>query len=341
VSLVKLSLARRFFIAFALLGSLAGCGDPPSPFAHQTPFSNPLLRPGLRGGVIVAPVAVPNHDLPGDVITDAVVLGLRDAEIPAMTQAEAVPIASTARPALPPTSTSGAVPARPARLPIRPTLRGEIGQAAPNGPLRLTWRLIATDGHEITSFISEPRVSAADWQALSPALRAAIASDVVRGVERYLDEAEGLPPDVKSLPKVTIAGIDGVAGGPISAMGPQAMARALEYHLKQAGLTVGDALADDGAIVIGAIEIKPATSVRGGPPQDNLKVSWTVLRADGRELGVISQANDVPRGALQGAWGDLAFLIAEAATPGIIDLLEQSVMAEADAAAKSGKPVTP
>lgn len=319
---------------------LGGCGDPPSPFAHQTPFSNPLLRPGLRGGVIVTPVATPNHDLPGDVITDAVVLALRDAEIPAMTEAEAAPIASTARPAIPPTSTSGAVPARPARTPIRPTLRGEIGQApsnssGANGPLRLTWRLVATDGHEVTSFVSEPRASAADWQTLSPALRAAIASDVVRGVERYLDEAEGLPPDIKTLPKVTIAGVDGVAGA-----GPQAMARALEYHLKQAGLTVGDTLADDGAIVMGAIEIKPA-AIRGGPPQDNLKVSWTVLRADGRELGVISQANDVPRSALQGAWGDLAFLIAEAATPGIIDLLEQSVMADADAAAKSGKPVTP
>jgi len=324
-----------------MLGLLAGCGDPPSPFQHQTPFSNPLLRPGLRGGVIVAPVTTPNHDeVPGDVITDAVVLALRDAEIPAMTQAEAAPIASTARPALPPTSTSGAVPARPARAPIRPTLRGELGQApanssGANGPLRLTWRLVATDGREIANFVSEPRASAADWQSLSPVLRAAIAGDVVRGVERYLDEAEGLPPDIKALPKVTIAGVDGVTGA-----GPQAMARALEYHLKQAGLTVGDALADDGAIVMGAIEIKPAAA-RGGQPQDNLKVSWTVLRPDGRELGVISQANDVPRGALTGAWGDLAFLIAEAATPGIIDLLEQAVMADADAAAKSGKPVTP
>lgn len=319
-----------------LLLALAACGDPPSPFQHQTPFSNQLLRPGLRGGLIVAPVTTPNHDeVPGDVITDAVVLALRDADIPAMTQAEAAPIASTARPALPPTSTTGAVPARAARAPIRPTLRGELGQASANAPLRLTWRLVATDGHEITSFISEPRAGAADWQSLSPALRAAIAADVVRGVEHYLDEAEGLPPEIKALPKLTIAGVDGVSGA-----GPQAMARALEYHLKQAGLSVGDALADDGAIIMGAIEIKPVAA-RGGQAQDNLKVSWTVLRPDGRELGVISQANDVPRSALQGAWGDLAFLIAEAATPGIIDLLEQAVMADAEAAAKSGKPVTP
>ena len=308
--------------------ALAACGDPPSPFQHQTPFSNPLLRPGLRGGVIVAPVTTPNHDdLPGDVLTDAVVLALREAEIPAMTEAEAAP------------SPGPAPLARPARAPVRPTLRGELGQAPNNGPLRLTWRLIASDGHEIVGFVSEPRAAAADWQSLSPALRAAISADVVRGVERYLDEAEGLPPEIKALPKVTIAGVDGVAGA-----GPQAMARALEYHLKQAGLTVGDALADDGAIIMGAIAITPAAAranMMGGQAQDNLKVSWTVLRPDGRELGVISQANDVPRGALQGAWGDLAFLIAEAATPGIIDLLEQAVMAEAEAAAKSGKPVTP
>ncbi|MFN4283815.1 MAG: hypothetical protein ACK4NA_14350 [Alphaproteobacteria bacterium] len=293
--------------------ALAACGDPPSPFQHQTPFSNPLLKPGLRAGLIVAPVATPNHDeVPGDVIADAVVLALRDADIPALTPAEA------------------AAGARAARRPSRPTLAGTLAQTRENGPLRLDWRLVGVDGREIAAFVSEPRATAADWQSLSPALRTAIAADVVRGVERHLDEAEGIPPDVGELPRVTIAGVDGVPGA-----GPQAMARALEYHLKQAGLTVGDSIAENGAIVMGAIEIAPAAraaAMGGGPPEDNLKVSWTVLRPDGREIGVISQANDVPRAALAGAWGDLAFLIAEAATPGIIDLLQQ--MVQADAAAR-------
>jgi len=329
------SFLRGLIAALAL--AVAACGDPPSPFEHQTPFSNPLLQPGLRGGVVVAPVATPNHDdVPGDVITDAVVLALRDAEIPALTEAEAGPVARTAQSARPPTG--GA--ARPTQRVTRPALHGALGQATANGPLRLTWRLVDAEGREIASFVSEPRASAADWQSLSPDLRAAIAADVVRGVERYLDEAEGLPPPVKTLPEVTIVGVDGVPDA-IAPMGPQAMARALEYHLKQAGLTVNDTVADDGAIVMGAITVTPAAAAPGSPPQDNLKVSWTVLRPDGRELGVVSQANDVPRAALAGAWGDLAFLIAEAATPGIVDLLMQAAQADADAAAKSGKPVTP
>jgi len=316
--------AVRQLIVLSLL-ALAACGDPTSPFESQTPFSNPLLKPGLRGGIIVAPVATPRHDdVPGDVLTDAVVLALRDAEIPALTDAEAGPAA------------------RPAQRLARPVLQGTLGQATANGPLRLTWRLIDADGRELAGFVSEPRATTADWQALSPDLRAAIAADAVRGVERYLDEAEGLPPPVKALPKITILGVDGVAGA-IAPMAPQAMARALEYHLKQAGLTVNDTLADDGAIVMGAIALTPAArgAMPGGAPQDNLKVSWTVLRSDGRELGVVSQANDVPRAALAGAWGDLAFLIAEAATPGIVDLLMQAVQADAEAAAKAGKPITP
>ncbi|HEU0070047.1 MAG TPA: hypothetical protein VFS04_02010, partial [Alphaproteobacteria bacterium] len=90
-------LSRKALIVGLLL-ALTACGDPPSPFEHQTPFSNPLLRPGLRGGLVVAPVATPQHDeVPGDVITDAVVLALRDADIPALTQAESGPVASTAR----------------------------------------------------------------------------------------------------------------------------------------------------------------------------------------------------------------------------------------------------
>ena len=314
-----MSFRRAALVALGL--TLAACGDPPSPFQHQTPFSNPLLKPGLRAGLIVAPVATPQHDdVPGDVIADAVVLALRQAEIPALTPAEA------------------AAGARAAQRPSRATLAGTLAQARENGPLRLDWRLVGVDGREIAAFASEPRATAADWQSLSPALRAAIAADAVRGVERHLDEAEGIPPDIGALPRVTIAGVDGVPGA-----GPQAMARALEYHLKQAGLTVGDTIAENGAIVMGAIELGPAAraAAMGGGPQDNLKVSWTVLRPDGRELGVISQANDVPRAALAGAWGDLAFLIAEAATPGIIDLLQQAVQADAAAAAQSGRPVTP
>ena len=193
----KPSFRKGLIAALALI--VAACGDPPSPFENQTPFSNPLLRPGLRGGIVVAPVATPNHDgMPGDVITDAVVLALRDAEIPALSNAESGPVAGTARAARPPTLTSSASPARPAQRVTRPVLQGTLGQAAQNGPLRLTWRLIGADGQEITSFVSEPRASAADWQSLSPALRAAIASDVVRGVERYLDDTEGLPPPVKA-----------------------------------------------------------------------------------------------------------------------------------------------
>ncbi|HEU0069649.1 MAG TPA: hypothetical protein VFS04_00005, partial [Alphaproteobacteria bacterium] len=216
----------------------------------------------------------------------------------------------------------------------RPVLQGTLLEQ-PGGALRLDWRLVAPDGREIAHFASEPRAGAADWQSLSPALRSAIASDVVRGLERYLDDAEGIPPAAAELPKVTIAGVDGLPGS-----GPQAMARALEYHLKEAGLTVGDAVADHGAILMGAIEVTPAQP-RGGVALDNLKVSWTVLRPDGREVGVISQANDVPRAQLQGAWGDLAFLIAEAATPGIVDLLQQMVQADAAERAQAGKPVTP
>lgn len=320
--------------------ALAGCGDPPSPFEHQTPFSNPLLRPGLRGGLVVAPVATPQHDeVPGDVITDAVVLALRDADIPALTQAESGPIAGTARAGAAATPTTPAVSARPPQRLARPVLQGTLLEQA-GGALRLDWRLVAQDGREIAHFASEPRAGAADWQSLSPALRAAIASDVVRGLERYLDDAEGIPPAPAELPKVTIAGVDGLPGAALPSMASQAMARALEYHLKEAGLTVGDAVADHGAILMGAIEVKPAQP-RGGMALDNLKVSWTVLRPDGREVGVISQANDVPRAQLQGAWGDLAFLIAEAATPGIVDLLQQMVQADAAAQAQAGKPVTP
>ena len=54
-----------------------------------------------------------------------------------------------------------------------------------------------------------------------------------------------------------------------------------------------------------------------------MAVDWSVIDPDGEEIGSINQANNIPAGALDGPWGDIAFAIATGATEGIVALLDR------------------
>ena len=44
-------------------------------------------------------------------------------------------------------------------------------------------------------------------------------------------------------------------------------------------------------------------------------------RKDGGEIGTVGQENDVPAGLLDGAWGDVAYMVAVSAQDGIMELV--------------------
>lgn len=277
-------LARRMAL---LLPLMAGCtGDPISAFHPVAPFANPLLDPGLRGGINVARVdglPLTATDTGAD-LAAAVAEALRKAEIAAL---EAAPV--TGRYAL-------------------------LGQFDPHsnvaGRITVAWSLVNDKGEEVRHFVTEqPGDPSEKWLKV-------MADSAVKAIARYVMEAEGLPPPPEEMPKLTIVAIDGAPGA-----GGRALGSALEYHLKQAGLTVSDTIEDRGALILGRVSLTPSKAPGAALSRETLAFSWTVMRPNGSELGVIEQANDIPKGMLDKPWGDLAFIIAEGAAEGIVDLL--------------------
>ena len=63
----------------------------------------------------------------------------------------------------------------------------------------------------------------------------------------------------------------------------------------------------------------------------HVKVTWRVDRPDGKEIGQVSQENNVPNQLLKTAWGEIANAVAQNAAGGIAALVEQ---ADAQAAAR-------
>ena len=62
-------------------------------------------------------------------------------------------------------------------------------------------------------------------------------------------------------------------------------------------------------------EIVVATPKAG---KQNVKIIWRMRRKDGGEIGTVGQENDVPAGLLDGAWGDVAYMVAVSAQGRVI-----------------------
>lgn len=111
--------------------------------------------------------------------------------------------------------------------------------------------------------------------------------------------------------KVAIRGVDGAPGD-----GNQALARALAAILLRHSVALEAEPGDDTFIVVGAVRLSES-----GPGQQTVEIDWSLLRPDGRSVGAIHQKNAVPKGRLDGAWGDIAFAAAEGAAEGLLQVL--------------------
>ncbi|NWG46718.1 MAG: hypothetical protein HXY25_09250 [Alphaproteobacteria bacterium] len=120
---------------------------------------------------------------------------------------------------------------------------------------------------------------------------------------------------------IALAPIDTAPGD-----GPQSLSTAITRALSEHGIAVLP-LAPG---VPGDFVLEVAVSVEPLSPQaDKVALVWTVQDAAGAEVGVLSQANAVPHGMLDGPWGEVAALAAIGAAEGLVPLLR-------DAAAQGG-----
>jgi hypothetical protein len=127
------------------------------------------------------------------------------------------------------------------------------------------------------------------------------------------------PDVVVIVPKVTVYPVDGAPGD-----GNDLLRRALELALDRAPVQLTTDVAENGHVVQGDVSI---TRLNTG--NDRVVISWIVLDAHGKQIGVVDQDNVVPGGSLDRSWGAVAAPIADAALGGIVALLKESEAARA------------
>lgn len=278
---------RRLLPLLALL--TAACQPLPHPLAGNVPPpDSPILSPRDSAGILVLPVAGAPAPLAAD-LAEAMAAALREAQIPASTHGRnkrSYELSGTA-------SEERLPDGRPAWA--------------------IEWVMRGADGKPLGRVPTRSEQPAERWPeggaALAKEIAAADAPALARLVQDEPPVASGTSEPTLSLRPVTGAPGDG----------GNALTRAMDNALRRARITLGDPRAEGGYVLAGTVKMSPPVA-----GQQQVKVNWSLLGTDGKEIGQINQENAVPAGSLDGAWGDIAYAVANAAAPGVLALIERA-----------------
>lgn len=280
----------RALAALLILLCAAACNTVPQPFAHtkaDVQRSKKVLELPDGAGIVINPNIEGAPPEISAALADAMVKALSDANIPA--------------------STAGGNKSSQ-------VLEGRVAAAPISGRSKvlILWTLSDHEGNKIGEYLQSETVDLRGWNAARPAVMADLANKAAEPIAGLIqDKGAVFTPGQDSIVQVPL--VEGAPGD-----GATSLTRAMRFYLQQAKVKVVDKPSPDAMIVQGTVEMG---APRGGTQP--IIITWRVLKPDGTEAGKVAQNNAVPTGSLDKAWGDVAFLVAEAATPGVTRIIKR------------------
>lgn len=183
--------------------------------------------------------------------------------------------------------------------------------------VEIDWDLLDAGGETTGSGQISRAIGLADWRRSAPEALSLLLTPAAAEIAALVQEDVGIA--VTVAPRVDIAGLEGAPGD-----GGSSVPRQLAGLLRRGGYVIapGDP---------GAYRVTGTYAARvGAGGSEAVAIRWQVGAPDGAELGVVDQNNMIPEGALEGAWGDIAFAIAAGAAEGIDALLQADTRARAE-----------
>jgi hypothetical protein len=284
---------RLTVLALALL--LAACQPLPHPFADDRPPAA-LLKVRDVAGVSIAPIEGKPSAI-AEKLGAAVAGALLKRDIPASDK----------------TTSLGSYQLY-GRVAESRTQRGTATVSA-------YWRLYDAKGQTVGEHTARVEAPTGEWESASPPPIDKLAGLSADGLAPLLEEepAVATAKEVNPAGRIRIA-IREISGAPGD--GGKSLAAAVASVLKQADLAIVENKEKPDLTVDGEVSVTPVK-----PDKQHVKIVWHVRRADGAEIGNVGMENDVPKGLLDGPWGDLAYNIALAAGDGLMQLVARGAPA--------------
>jgi hypothetical protein len=162
-----------------------------------------------------------------------------------------------------------------------------------------------------------PRVAISDRPSAAPPPDDVETASAAEQEAPSASEAPAAPrrkakPGQHEIRAVAVVPVKGSPGG-----GDAELTAAMRKTLSAAGWPVVSKPQPDALTVVGRVRVEPK-----GEGQ-TVSLRWEVRSPDGKTLGEVKQANDVPAGALDNGWGPAAVPVAEAAATGIFDIVKR------------------
>lgn len=127
--------------------------------------------------------------------------------------------------------------------------------------------------------------------------------------------AKTVEPKPAPAPQQVVALVPTVEGAPGD--GQTSLTSAIKQQLNSRGIALAKSGQQAAYMVRGEVKLTPAAQ----SDKEEIAIEWRVIDPSGRKLGTVSQRNSIPKGSLDGAWGQTANAAASAAAEGIVKLL--------------------
>ena len=276
----------RMAAAAALL--VAGCQPLPHPFADDVPVrGSPILTLRDSASVTIAPIeGMPRAT--AEKLGPAMASALQQREIAASDK----------------TASIGSY-----------ELVGRIQEMPPSGGkavLVALWELREPSGQRLGERVERLEASAGDWQQGNDDAVGRLATASAAQLAALLQDDAPTEAEIGGRTRLLIRGVGGAPGD-----GGESLAKAITEILKKQDLAI---ITDPQAKADLVLEAD-VTVAKPKAGKQNVKIVWHVRRKDGGEIGTVDQENEVPTGLLDGAWGDVAYMVAVSAQDGIMELI--------------------
>ncbi|MCL4765948.1 MAG: hypothetical protein KJZ80_06945 [Hyphomicrobiaceae bacterium] len=228
------------------------------------------------------------------------------------------------------------------------TLRGYIVAAREKTGTKVSyiWDVADPTGKRVNRITGEELAGGTDsrdpWAAVTPAVMQSITSKTATSLGAWMQSQSAVASAAQPVQTAALPGTpanaapvqtppDATTGsigrnGAVTALVPSvtgapgdgsvSLTSALQRELSRSGIALADRAADGTYRVEG--KVKVGQSKDGKQP---IQIDWHVKDPHGKQLGTVSQKNEIPQGSLDGSWGKVADAAAAAAAQGILKLL--------------------
>ncbi|HEY6336270.1 MAG TPA: hypothetical protein VI113_10335 [Alphaproteobacteria bacterium] len=196
-------------------------------------------------------------------------------------------------------------------------------------PPTLTWEVRDEEGRLVGR---HSQILARESDPFEPDARAKLLADVEGAPARMMAKGiEGDAPIPKNDPAAPVVPDPGsrslvitrIQGSP-GRSGDAQLRQAIEYALKVANVHLAPERSPGSLALTCVVKVE---EVPGGI--QHIKVTWSVLKPDGKELGQVSQENNVPSRILERVWGEITAAVAQNAAGGIAAIVGEADQAKA------------